>query len=104
VSRKFIQCSCYSEGILIEYDDEDSLYYVSFLADSPERFKLSIIVRLRSIWRLLTKGKIYSDQVVLSHKEATALVRFLSDTGDPKESVKTYTVDELSRDAERGIF
>ena len=102
--KEYIQCSCHGEGILIEHDAEDDMYYISFMATSPEYFKLGLWSRLKSAWRLLKEGKFYNDQLVISHDEAAKLVRFLSDSGRGKEIIKTYTVDEMYRDAENGMF
>ncbi len=102
--KKYIECACKTEGILVEYNTSDELYYISFLGSSPNNFKLNLWQRFKCALRLLIKGKIYNDQVILNHDEAVELLCFMSDNGPNKEKIKTYTMDEMYVDAQRGIF
>lgn len=90
----YIQCSCYSEGMLVEYDEEDKLYYISYLGSCKESFVMTWRNRLRSIVRILTKGRIYTDQLVMRAAPMRELITFLRNTGIETDNIETYTVGE----------
>ena len=96
MKKVYIQCSCYTEGMLVEFDEDDGLYYVSYLGHSRESFVLSWKNRIRFIYRLITKGRIYTDQLILDKDGWKELITFLGETGVHGESTETHTTSDGS--------
>tara|TARA_R110000851_G_C12862162_1_gene544061 strand:+ start:19 stop:381 length:363 start_codon:yes stop_codon:yes gene_type:complete len=97
MKTSFVRCSCYTEGLLAEYDEDDELYYISFLGQGPENFILSWRNRIRHIWKVFVSGRPYSDQVILSKEEARKLIIFFCDnTPHLPTTVDTFTDKELN--------
>jgi hypothetical protein len=95
---KYIPCECGSEGLLIDHYDDS--YNISMLHTSHEQFKMGWINRVKHACRVLFTGKIYHDQMIISHDSAKMLVNFFLRTGTNTETVKSYTVDELYIDGQ----
>ena len=75
----FIKCSCGSEGIGIDYDADDELYYFSVWSEGLSSKTLTIKERIRYCWRVITKGKAFNDQLILTKQEVIKLDNFLLD-------------------------
>ena len=74
-----LKCQCSCEALEFQYDQEetDGQYYVSIWRkgyQSPLSFK----ERLRWCWYLLTKGKLWGDEVVLDKKQILQLKNWLN--------------------------
>ena len=76
----FIKCECQSEGLGIDYEREDQLFYLSFWSQGLSNQKLSLKDRLRYSFRCLFKGVAFNDQLVLSIDNAKHLNMFLNGT------------------------
>jgi hypothetical protein len=75
--RKFIQCDCYGEGLLItKFDGEEELYF-SYWRQGIDPIKLSWWMRLKVCWMALTKGNYYEDQVILNKEKAIELASWI---------------------------
>jgi len=92
----YIQCTCYTEGMLVEYDEDVELYYVSYLGSSRESFVMNWKNRLRFIYRLITKGRIYTDQLILNKDGWKELITFLEENGVYGERIETHTTSDGS--------
>lgn len=68
----YISCSCYGELALIN-NDEDFIYLSHYEHGNHKNSKLRWGSRLNFIWRILTTGKPYSDQIVLHPRDAKLL-------------------------------
>lgn len=69
-----VKCSCGSEILMMEYDEEIQSYYVS-MYDSFGGFGLK--QKLRHIWQIIRHGTPYSDYMVLDKKSANKLAKFI---------------------------
>lgn len=77
----FIQCSCSSEALCLEKDQEDDYLYVSiwergYAKDSRYSWRQ----RIKHCWHVLTKGRPYGDQIVLDKAGRSELVYALVDS------------------------
>jgi hypothetical protein len=77
---EFIRCECYGEGMGIDFEPEDDLYYFSYWASGLSNGSLSIRDRIRYCWQVLTKGKAFNDELILNRKSVDELVNFLAET------------------------
>ena len=82
VWRKFIECACGMEGIMISYEYEDKEKEVYFIDLALFSFgslgnQLSLQKRLKCCWRTLTTGYPYTDQIMLDKKRAKELAKEL---------------------------
>jgi len=73
----FIKCECHSEGMGVDYDDEDNYYYFSYWKSGTSNALLSWRERLRHCWNVLTKGKAFNDEIILKHEATDKLIDFL---------------------------
>ena len=89
----FIKCSCGAEGMGVDYDGSDDLYYFSFwncgLSNRPLDFKQ----KLRYCWNVFRKGRAFHDELVLLTEDVNKLVNFL-------RTVKLENSEELDFDDE----
>lgn len=76
----YIKCSCHSEGIYLSYDKEDKFYYLSMFILGYRSKGLSFKDKVRWCWHILTKGKPYTDQLVLSKDSAREISNFIKST------------------------
>ena len=79
---EFIKCECYGEGMGIDYDPEDKLYYFSYWQNALSNGQLSWKDRLRYCWQVLTKGKAFNDELILNQESTDKLVSFLNKNRD----------------------
>jgi hypothetical protein len=67
--NKIIKCTCGSEAIIFDVDEDLDLIYVSIWQDGCHKNnKLSFKERIRWIWKLITTGTPFYDQMVLDIK------------------------------------
>lgn len=67
------QCSCGSEALHVWRDDDTGLVYLSTWA--PKRYAKGWTRRLRHIWRIVTTGEPWDDEIVLTPEEAREVAR-----------------------------
>ena len=74
--EKILKCSCSSEMIRFAYDDEMETFDVSIWSfqNSHRPYWKD---KLRWIWRILTVGSPYGDQVLLEKEQVAELVDYL---------------------------
>lgn len=83
--RKFYECSCFTEGIMMSHEYEDDIPLIDLaMFHHGLKTKLSITERIRFAWKLLTSGEPYADQVVLDKKTAKELGKDLMAWGNKK--------------------
>jgi len=75
---KTIKCSCHSELLLLEWDEELEVLDLSIWAPYGSSNKMSWRQRLRYCWQILTGGKPYGDQMVLDKQSINAMVEHLN--------------------------
>ena len=78
---QFFQCECMSEGLLVGYfeniDDVDKEIYVSLFSHGMYIPKPRFLDRIKQAWRIITKGTVYDDQLILSLDKAKELGEYL---------------------------
>jgi len=73
----FIKCECQGEGMGIDYDVEDRLYYFSYWSSGLSNRPLSWRDRIRYCWEVLSKGKAFNDELVFGEKSVDKIIDFL---------------------------
>jgi len=76
MKSEFIRCSCGMEGMGIDYDSDDNLYYISYWSAGLSNKKLSVREKLRYCWNLLRTGKAFNDELVFRERDINKLVSF----------------------------
>jgi hypothetical protein len=72
--NKFYECECGEELIMLSHEDDDNYIYLAFFQQNfGGRYFLSFKERIRYIWRILTKGTVWNDMVILNKSEAKKL-------------------------------
>lgn len=78
----YIQCSCGSEILKLEYDEEiDAYYFAVFTRDGRRSWRN----RFRQIWNIITTGEPYSDNLVLRSDEINPVVEFIDEINKNKD-------------------
>lgn len=76
-NKLYLQCSCHSEVMLFERDDEIDSYYIAiFRQHSDTSWKY----RIRQIWQIIRYGEPYSDNIVLDKEGIEKLEEFIKKT------------------------
>ena len=71
----FFQCSCTTHLLALQYDKEFKQFYFCFYIFG--NLRISLKQKLRYIWKILTTGEIYADQVVLTKKDAMRMANLI---------------------------
>ena len=74
----FIKCSCQGEGMGVDFEKEDNLFYFSYWSAGLTNKKLSIKERLRYSLHCLFTGKAFNDELVFTIDDAKKLNLFLT--------------------------
>lgn len=107
--ERFVRCDCYHHAMCVNVDKDDSQVYVSQWSYGRGN-ELDWREQLRYIWRIISKGKPYEDEIVLSFKEAHDLGKFLTEqcvepkTKDPNNPDVLGTVDFIMADGRKGSY
>ena len=75
----FLKCACGSEGLGLDYDAEDELYYFSYWSCGLSNKRLDFKQRIRYCWNVLTKGKAFNDELLMRQEDVNKLTKFLSE-------------------------
>ena len=91
--KRFIECSCHTEGVMIGYFDEGKFSDEIYLAFFRNYWcnTLSLRQRFRYIWNVLVKGEPFLDQVVLNRKTLDDLRAALDECAKRLEQQKEVT-------------
>ena len=73
--RSFFPCECTEHTLSVMYDKGVDQYYVAILAVHNSEYSFSR--RLKYLWKMLTQGVIYADQIVLSRASAERLANII---------------------------
>ena len=76
---KFLMCDCGCEAISICHDDELKEFYLSMWSRGTILNKIPLMWRLRYAWKILARGKLNIDEVVLTYNSARELVKYITD-------------------------
>jgi len=96
--EEFFKCGCAGEGIMVtQFYDEPEHFYFSYWKLGSHPRKLPFWHRLKLSLKLLFKGDIFEDEVILDGKEARRLANWIKQTEfehiiqDEQESISTKT-------------
>lgn len=73
MNKIFFPCVCEGEGITIDLWKEEKFVLIAFWDSYNNSMQLSLIERLKWAWRLICKGQVYGDQMLLDRGTAIAL-------------------------------
>ena len=76
---KTIKCSCGSEYLCLEKDEETGTTDICILTNQNLSSELNFDDRLRYIWKILTTGIPYTDQIILNKEGVNQLKDFLNE-------------------------
>jgi len=79
----FIRCECFAEMIHVCRDRDDGEVYMSVYVPRG-RGKLAWKYRLQHIWRILTKGYPWQDEIILGKAEAARFGVWLLESEEKK--------------------
>jgi hypothetical protein len=77
--KRFIMCACNGEGLVLEKFKNESEVYLSLFGRGLNIQRYGWKSRLRHIWQILTKGFPYTDEIVLTKKDAQYLAKSLKE-------------------------
>lgn len=78
-NKLYLQCSCASEVMLVERDDEIDSYFIAIFDRANVR---SWSNKFRQIWHIIRYGEPYSDHIVLDKENIEQLEQFIKQTKD----------------------
>lgn len=65
------------EGMGIDYDPEDKLYYFSYWSEGITNKTLSFRQKLRYCWNVITSGKAFNDELIFRQQDVNKMITFL---------------------------
>ena len=81
VNELFVACSCRSEVLLIEYQEEYHDWNLAmYQSGVGNNNKLKFRERIRWAWNLLRTGKPFTDEVIFQREDIERIVSFLNKT------------------------
>lgn len=73
---EYITCQCKTEGLTLEVDPDLNMVFLSmFYIGRPGN--MTFTQKLRLIWRVITCGHGYTDQLILAEPEVAKLIKIL---------------------------
>lgn len=80
--KRFVECDCKSEGIMVSYEyDENAIPFIDLAFFKHEnkftRDTLNLWYRLRWCWQIIWFGQPYTDMVILDKRAAKELMNEL---------------------------
>ena len=85
-------CDCGAEGILVRYNEEDDLTFLSIWEEGQKYYKPTLGYRLKLIWRAFRYGTFLGDQIILNKAGRSRLIEILTAQG----KVNTEPIFETS--------
>jgi hypothetical protein len=74
MKETFVTCDCSSEALHISFDEEDNTCCISIYKLET---KPTLTSKLRHVWKILTTGTPYGDQVIINKTKVKKLYDFL---------------------------
>tara|TARA_B100001093_G_scaffold57489_1_gene48596 strand:+ start:1663 stop:1980 length:318 start_codon:yes stop_codon:yes gene_type:complete len=80
----YVKCDCYTEGLEVQYFNEDKTdkgFYVNYWKYGIQsRYAgVSLWDRVRFAFKLLFRGTLHGDQIIISNKNAKKIKSYLED-------------------------
>lgn len=76
MEKIIIECECGSHLLQVSSDSEDNTFYFAMYSYGGSHI-YGLARRLKAAWKMITTGKMFSDQIILNHGEAMRLRSFL---------------------------
>ncbi len=90
--EEFFKCGCHGEGILVtNFYDEPEHYYFSYWKLGGHPRKIGFWHRLKLSLKLLIKGDIFEDEIILDEEEARRLAAWIRQTDEENEIQKSIS-------------
>jgi len=70
-------CACHGEGIKIEKWDDNEIYMSYWRCGLEGKYPMSFKERLRWIWAILTTGRVWADEIIITKPTAELLGNYL---------------------------
>jgi len=76
VKQTFFTCECYGDAIhVMKFNDEDLIYFSIW--HRKNHHKPSLWMRLRHIWKIISTGEPYGDEVILNKQISLQLSKWI---------------------------
>jgi hypothetical protein len=83
--NEYIPCECTSEIVHLQYDEELDMTYLSiYEVGCNKNHKFSLWQRIRFCFKILFKGRVYGDQVVLKDNHLKSFSHYINRVDDYK--------------------
>lgn len=91
----FLECSCWSHAVeFIKFhgeEDKDEFIYLNFWFQGHR--KVSLIEKLKAVWKILTKSDgYYFDEIIIGREAAEQLKQYLEEALSHQEDISANTV------------
>lgn len=77
-SSIILKCECHSEAMEVTYDSEFKQFWFSYWGYGFSNKKVSLFRRLKFAFRLILKGTLHKDFLILDEDKAKQLVDFIN--------------------------
>jgi len=84
LKSEYIECKCGTEVLQLTYDNEDDSLYMALFEFGYAKNKVPLLQRLRHIWKILTTGVCWHDQLILDREESIKLLNYVKRSLDYK--------------------
>lgn len=78
-NKHFIECSCGSEVLMLQYDDEIDVWYICIFERTGSR--MGWWNRIRTAWHTLRHGTPYGDQIVITDHALQQFLKIVKQKG-----------------------
>ena len=85
--KNLIFCDCGFHAIQLEYDEDINSTYMSFFQYGHTPHKRDFKDILRMVWKVITTGNPYADDIILNEPGRLALIQVLQEYEPAKESI-----------------
>lgn len=82
IEELYVECSCGSEVLKLEYDKEMKLYDIAVFHLNGKR---SWKNRWKQIWHIIKTGEPYADNLVLKPEDVNKIVSFVDEINEADE-------------------
>jgi hypothetical protein len=96
--KSLFLCDCWSEGVTIELEKDDSLIEMAFWSAGRGPFATSLRERIRWCWHILTTGTYFNDEMCISTSVARSMAAKLNELADEAEK---NTLKKLSKEEQK---
>ena len=87
MEKEFFECDCSTHALHVaKFEDEPEFYFAIWHRGRVDKPQWS--VRLKLIWKIISTGTPYGDEVVLSGNNAKKLIDFISKNLNEKRTRK----------------